>query len=72
MKLNDKELKEYLVKRGFIYQYDGKGQEKKNLIKKYIPTVNEQKKEWQDHIKNIEAKYQVKDFKKFLEIVKNV
>lgn len=72
MKLNDKELKEYLVNRGFIYVYNGKSHEKKDLIKKYIPTVNEQKKEWQDHIKNMAAKYKVKDFLKFLEVVKNV
>ena len=63
--MNDKDLKAWIKDRGLIYIYDGYGHEKKNLIKKYIPTVKQEREEWQKEIKNIGAKYFTKSFLNF-------
>ena len=63
--MNDKDLKAWIKDRGLIYIYDGNGHEKKNLIKKYIPTVKQERDEWQKDIQNITAKYYTKSFLNF-------
>ena len=72
IEMNDKDLKEWLKERGFIYVYDGHGHEEKNLVKKYIPTVKQQRKEWQQEIENIKKRYSDPHWLDFLKVVETL
>lgn len=71
MRMNDQELEKYLKDRGYIYIYDGKGHEPENLVKKYIPTVKQQRQEWIKAIERIKAKYQDKKWIEFLTVLES-
>lgn len=68
--MNDSDLNDWIVKRGEISVYDGKGHEPENLIKKYLPTVKEVRQEWNKQILNISKRYQSKKWIEFIEILK--
>lgn len=69
IEMNDADLKKWLDARGFIYVYDGNGHEEKNLVKKYIPSVKQERAEWKKNIERISKRQQDKKFIAFLEML---